>query len=74
MSAPDPFLSDDQVQNLTGYVQPKRQARWLAANGIKFFRNARGQIRIPRDAVMSRVVPAKQDRTVPDFTKVRKAS
>lgn len=67
------FLTDAEVKDLTGYVQPKRQARWLADNGIKFFLNARGLVRVPAEALMLKPI-AKQRRTEPDFTKVRKAS
>lgn len=69
--AESPFLSEAEICDLTGYQQPKRQARWLAQNGIKAFINARGKVRVPRDAVIGiNALPAK---TAPDFSHVRKA-
>jgi len=67
----EPFLTDDELVDFTGYHQPKRQARWLARNVIRFFVNARGKVRVPRDAVIGiNALPAK---TAPDFSQVRKA-
>jgi hypothetical protein len=71
MSAESPFLSDLEVEELTGYVQPKRQARWLQQNGFRPLINGRGKVRVPRDAVASRPNQAKA-RTEPDFSRVRR--
>lgn len=71
----DPFLTDEQVEDLTGYVQPKRQAAWLSENGIKAYTNARGKVRVPREAIAGRLqIASKSKRTAPDFTKVQRAS
>jgi hypothetical protein len=69
-----PWLSDDELQDLTGYVRPTCQARWLGENGIKFYLNAINKVRVPREAVAGLKVGKSEKRTEPDFTKVRKAS
>jgi hypothetical protein len=66
-----PYLSDAEVAELTGYVQPKRQARWLSENGIRVLINGRGKVRIPRDAIAPRQ-KASSEKTEPDFRQVRR--
>ena len=68
----DPCLSDSQVENLTGYKLPAYQARWLTDNAIKFYVNARGKVRVPREAVSGIKVKAPLKKTEPDFTQVRR--
>ncbi len=69
-----PWLSDEELQDLTGYIRPTFQARWLGENGIKFYLNALNKVRVPREAVAGLQVGKTQKRTEPDFSKVRKAS
>lgn len=69
-----PWLSDDEVRDLTGYVRPTAQSRWLSSNRIKFYLNALNKVRVPRDAIAGVKPQASEKRTEPDFTKVRKAS
>jgi hypothetical protein len=70
MSEAAPYLTDVEVAELTGYVQPKRQARWLAQQGIKPMINARGKVRVLRDALtVNRPGRAK---TEPNFTGIRR--
>lgn len=37
------FLSEDEVQDLTGYKRPADQRRWLDRNGIGYLVSARGR-------------------------------
>jgi hypothetical protein len=67
-----PWLTDDELRELTGYVRARHQARWLADNRIKFYINALNKVRVPREAVAGVAPPAKK-RTEPDFSKVRRA-
>lgn len=67
---PTPWLSDDELRDLTGYMQPIRQARWLAANGIRCFVNRLGRVRVPRESFGE--LAAKKRRVEPDFSKVRR--
>jgi hypothetical protein len=69
-----PWLSDEELQDLTGYVRPTCQARWLGDNGIKFYVNALNKVRVPRESVAGLTVGKTVKRTEPDFSKVRKAS
>lgn len=68
-----PWLTDDEVFDLTGYRRTKEQARWLNDNGIKCYVNALNKVRVPRDAIAGITPARKQKRTEPDFTKVRRA-
>lgn len=38
------FLSQDEIQELTGYQQAARQSRWLIERQIQFERNHRGLV------------------------------
>jgi hypothetical protein len=69
-----PWLSNDELRDLTGYVRPTCQARWLGENGIKFWVNRLNQVRVPRKAVDGSKEEKADKRTEPDFSKVRKAS
>lgn len=68
-----PWLSDDELLDLTGYVQPSRQVRWLEENHIRHFVNRLQRPRVPRDAIAGHRDSATEKRTEPDFSKVRKA-
>lgn len=65
-------MTDEEVEELTGYVYPKRQVRWLEENGIEHYVNGRGKVRILRDHHASRK-PKPPERTKPDFTKLKRA-
>ncbi len=67
-----PWLTDDELKELTGYVQPSRQVRWLEQNRIKHYISRLNRARVPREAIAGLKV-ATEKRTEPDFTKVRKA-
>jgi hypothetical protein len=69
-----PWLSDEELRDLTGYMRPSCQARWLGENGIKFYLNALNKVRVPRESVAGLTVGKTAKRTEPDFSKVRKAS
>lgn len=45
------FLSAADLHDLTGYQQPKRQARVLDAHGIRYVLRADGQIRVTWEQV-----------------------
>lgn len=69
-----PWLSDDELRDLTGYMRPTCQMRWLTENGIKGYVNALNKVRVSRDAISAVKAAKTEKRTEPDFTKVRKAS
>ena len=69
-----PWLTDDELKDLTGYVRPTCQARWLTKNGIRCFVNALGQVRVMREALVDVHSGKAKKRTEPDFSKVRKVS
>lgn len=49
------FLSDDDLAELTGLVQPAAQRRWLAARGYPFEISSKGRARVLRDVVNIRL-------------------
>lgn len=69
----NPWLSDDELADLTGYVQPSRQLRWLEENRIRHYVNRLNRARVPRDAILA-FRGKTEKRTEPDFTKIRKAN
>lgn len=69
-----PWLSDEELRELTGYVRPSRQARWLSDNGIKFYLNALNKVRVPRASFSGTDSSQREARTEPDFSKVRRAA
>lgn len=71
---PLPWLSEDEVEQLTGYVRPTCQARWLSKNGIRCYMNALGRVRVSRDALSSVGAPAKRKKAEPDLSNVRKVN
>jgi hypothetical protein len=74
MSEQLPWLTDDELRELTGYVRPSCQAAWLKKNGIRCFRNALGKVRVPRDALCSLGSMKQQQLTEPDLSKVRRSN
>jgi hypothetical protein len=71
---PFPWLSDEELRDLTGYVRPTCQARWLGENGIECKINRLGKVRVMRDDLPAHKYGKVEKRTQPDFSKVRKAS
>lgn len=49
------FLTDEDLQALTGLVMPSAQRRWLAARGYPFELNATGRPRVLRSVVEDRL-------------------
>lgn len=47
------FLTDEQVQQLTGLKRPSAQSRWLATKGIPHMVNAAGKVVVTRKALES---------------------
>lgn len=41
------WLDDHEIQRLTGYKQPTKQAAWLSANGYKFTLAGDGRPLVP---------------------------
>ena len=59
------FLTRDELEELTGYVRPSAQIRWLRENAVRHFVAAGGHPRVPRSEIDVQAPPA---RTVkPDF-------
>jgi hypothetical protein len=50
------FLTPEQVADLTGYVQPAAQIRWLRKNGVQHYVRCDGRPRVP----VSAIGPARQ--------------
>lgn len=69
-----PWLSDEELHDLTGYRRPSFQVQWLVSNRIKHYVNALNKVRVPRDALAALKAQATEKKTEPDFTKVRKVS
>lgn len=69
-----PWLSDEELKDLTGYVRPTCQARWLGENGIVFRINRLNKVRVFREDMTAHKGRKPEKRTEPDFSKVRKAS
>ena len=42
------FLTDEELLELTGYVLPAAQARWLEVRGWRFERNRAGRVIVSR--------------------------
>ena len=64
------FLAPEQLEELTGYVQPAAQIRWLRTNGVQHYVRADGRPVVPLSALDSREPPAKA-RVGPDFDAIR---
>ena len=54
------FLTDDELEQLTDYVRPSKQAEHCRKLGIPFFTNARGKPVVSRDAVSAKPAPKKR--------------
>ena len=67
------FLTDGDLQELTGFVRPSKQIEWLTEQGIVFRVSSDGHPRVLVDhlrKVMGASVPSKQ-KTAPDFSTLR---
>ncbi len=51
MPATPAFLSREEVAELTGYVMPSAQARWLARQGLRHWIARTGRPVVPRSAI-----------------------
>lgn len=45
------FLSDEEVETLTGYIKPSSQSKWLWENSIPHYTNAQGKVIVVRAAL-----------------------
>lgn len=57
------FLSDDELQELTGYKRPADQRRWLLDNGFIFAVGARGRPKVARKEALRHLVGGEQEPT-----------
>ena len=60
------FLTADELQELTGYVRPSAQVRWLIRNGVAHYRRADGKPVVTREALTGRL-----DRPQPKWEALR---
>ena len=71
----NPWLSDGQLEELTGYKLAKYQMDWLNRNRIQFYTTANGKPRVPHGSVGGRLEKKqKPDHDERDFTVVRRVS
>jgi hypothetical protein len=71
------FLTDIQLEELTGFVRPSKQIEWLRSEGFEFRIAADGHPRVLRDHVfrlMGATDIAAKRKTAPDFTSLRKVA
>ena len=61
------FLTDEDVQRLTGYERTTKQVEWLRANRILHYTNAHNKVIVTADAVNQ---PALRVMREPDFSKM----
>jgi hypothetical protein len=61
------FLSSDDVQTLTGYKQPARQIRWLAAHAWRFEVGGDGCPKVLRSYAEGRMGAPSQRRRGPNL-------
>ncbi len=63
------LLSPDELVELTGYKQPKRQVAWLRQQGIALYVAANGRPKVLRSTLENVTV---NRRTEPNFAALRK--
>ncbi len=63
------FLSPDELTELTGYKQPKRQVAWLRQQGISLYVAANGRPKVLRSTLENATV---NRRTEPNFAALRR--
>ncbi|GAB6386945.1 DUF4224 domain-containing protein [Stutzerimonas marianensis] len=63
------FLSNNDVEQLTGFKKPSAQARWLEQVGLPFFKGGDGKLKVLRLAVEQRlgVIHAAQPKRKPQL-------
>ena len=66
------FLTNAQLQELTGYQKPSAQIRWLRAQGLRRWVRADGRPAVPITAIDGPAPP--QVRPQPNFAAIRKGS
>ncbi len=54
------FLSDSELTELTGYVQPAAQSRFLRQHGIRHIVNAINKVKVTWDAVNGEAAAKRQ--------------
>lgn len=60
------FLTADELQDLTGYIYPKYQRKWLINEGIPFKANRMGEPKVKR-SLFTQNEPIQQQEVEPDF-------
>lgn len=72
---PTPWLTADELLDLTGRQRWSAQARALARMGIAYRLSAQGRPLVERAAVLSAPAPgAKRQRSGPDWARLRRAA
>lgn len=51
------YLTSEEIFELSGYVQPSKQIKWLAKNGIRHFVRRDGRVRVVRSDLAQRQAP-----------------
>ena len=74
-----PFLTDEQVVDMTGLRQSAAQIRWLTQNGVKHWIRADGKPRVPRWVAEGRQESSAtpdlpSELTQPDFGALRRVA
>jgi hypothetical protein len=54
------FLTQDQLQELTGYRKATKQIQWLCRNAVPHFVNRQGKPVVPKDLMNARTVTEKR--------------
>jgi hypothetical protein len=68
MTVPQLFLTDAEIEFMTGYIQPAAQIRWLQKWQIRYVVNASGYPRVTRSAVEgTRKAEPEQRRSEPNW-------
>ena len=63
------FLNANEIADLTGYKQPKRQVAWLRQQGISLYVAANGRPKVLRSTLENATV---NRRTEPNFAALRR--
>lgn len=68
------FLTDEEIQCLTGYKKPALQRRQLRLQGVSFLEDAFGNPRVLRDTIQALLTPKTSTprKTRPDFGALKK--
>lgn len=64
------FLTDEQLVDLTSYVMPSAQVRWLVRNGVHHYVRGDGKPRVLASTIQPDAAPRKAAWT-PNFDAVR---